>query len=91
MFCATSFADGKDPLSPPRCPASGRIRAQEAWLMLTRTEILLALQKMGVNGFGELKRCCRAYESYAGVKADSEPKGSHASASLGRSEPRTFR
>ncbi len=36
--------------------------------MLTRTEILLELRKMGVNGFGDLKRCCRNYEIYMGVR-----------------------
>ncbi|MBI5440130.1 MAG: hypothetical protein HY900_02845 [Deltaproteobacteria bacterium] len=33
--------------------------------MLTRTEILSALRKMGYSTFGELKRRCREYEKYA--------------------------
>jgi hypothetical protein len=33
--------------------------------MLTRTEILAALRKMGYSSFGELKRGCREYEKYA--------------------------
>lgn len=57
--------------------------------MLTRTEILEALHKMGFRRMIELKRCCRHYERFQAADPgargqDSRPFG----LVLGGSEPR---